>query len=143
MPLVKEWIRVNYEPGQAVLMQNGAPAHTSNRTQAWIRENGIDFWSKEMWPPSSPDANPLDFSFWYELSRVVGKTVPKNRMDLEERIVTNWDQIFERRYVTKTCRAAWNRLQRIVQVSGSYIEGFPAFNPENSGESGSDDNELE
>lgn len=141
MPAVRDWIRRTYQPGQAVFMQNGAPAHTSNRTQAWIQENGIDFWHKEMWPPSSPDANPLDFSFWYELSRTVGNPVPKNQTELETRIADNWTRILEPGYVTRTCQAAWNRLQRIVDASGSYIEGIPVFNPDESGDSGSDDSD--
>ena len=44
--------------------QDNAPFHTSRKTQAWGRANFINFWSKEMWPPASPDLNPLDFNTW-------------------------------------------------------------------------------
>ena len=42
--------------------QDSAPSHTSRKTQAWCRANFPNFWSKEMWPPVSPDLNPLDFN---------------------------------------------------------------------------------
>ena len=42
--------------------QDGAPSHTSKRTQKWCKENFDFFWDKTWWPPSSPDLNPMDFS---------------------------------------------------------------------------------
>ena len=30
----------------------------------WYKENLADFWPKHLWPASSPDLNPLDFSIW-------------------------------------------------------------------------------
>ncbi|QQP52968.1 Putative transposable element [Caligus rogercresseyi] len=44
-----------------VFQQDGAPAHTSKATQAFMYEN-LNFWAKDMWPPQNPDLNPLDFS---------------------------------------------------------------------------------
>ena len=43
-------------------MQDGAPSHTSKRTQAWCMENFENFCDNEMLPLSSPDLNPMDFS---------------------------------------------------------------------------------
>ncbi|KAI6659792.1 hypothetical protein LOD99_10647 [Oopsacas minuta] len=39
-------------------VMDGAPAHTSNATQAWFRSNNPNFIRKEEWPPYSPDLNP-------------------------------------------------------------------------------------
>ena len=44
--------------------QDGAPSHTSKKTQAWCVDHLPRFWSKNMWPPSSPDVNVMDFSIW-------------------------------------------------------------------------------
>ena len=33
-------------------------------TQSWLRAENIEFISKEEWPPSSPDLNPLYYSVW-------------------------------------------------------------------------------
>ena len=59
---VLKWIKKQQWPNGYCFMQDGAPSHTSNKTQAYLRENFDEFWSKEKWPPSSPDANPMDFS---------------------------------------------------------------------------------
>ena len=60
---VLPWLQKTYRNGY-VFTQDGAPAHTAAQTQAWCTENLSSFWSKEMWPPSSPDLNPMDFSIW-------------------------------------------------------------------------------
>ncbi|KAI6650827.1 Transposase [Oopsacas minuta] len=42
--------------------QDSAPAHASKVSQGWFREQNVDFISKDEWPPSSADLNPLDYS---------------------------------------------------------------------------------
>ena len=59
---VVPWIKKQKWDIGYVFQQDGAPAHTSNKTQDWLRDNEIAFWDKKMWPPSSPDANPMDYS---------------------------------------------------------------------------------
>ncbi len=48
------WIKERYGPGQAVFMQNGAPAHTSNVVQKYLKDElgAAGFWDKNTWPPS-------------------------------------------------------------------------------------------
>ena len=43
-------------------MQDSAPVHTSKKTQAYLSENFDEFWSKDKWPPLSPDANSMDYT---------------------------------------------------------------------------------
>ena len=59
---IKPWIDTEKWENGYTWMQDGAPAHTANLTQRWLHDNLEDFWPKEMWPPSSPDLNPMDFS---------------------------------------------------------------------------------
>ncbi|QQP49879.1 Putative transposable element, partial [Caligus rogercresseyi] len=42
--------------------QDGAPTHTTKIVQDWCAANFYHFWSKELWPLSSPDCNPLDLA---------------------------------------------------------------------------------
>ena len=113
------WMLERWGPGNFVLMQNGAPAHTSKATQAYLADQvGVDgFWAKDMWPPSSPD-----FSFWSVLASTVCDRVPKNKDDLVERIKAKWHDILKPDYVVRTCASAWDRLRRVVEAQGSYIE---------------------
>jgi len=41
--------------------QDGAPAQSAKIVQDVLSANVSEFWSKEIWPPSFPDANPLDY----------------------------------------------------------------------------------
>ena len=42
-----------------IFQQNGAPSHTSKKTQKWCQDHFPGFWSKEVWPLSSSDPNGL------------------------------------------------------------------------------------
>ena len=44
--------------------QDGVTSHTARTVQIWCKNNFNSFWSKELWPPSSPDLNPMDFGVW-------------------------------------------------------------------------------
>ena len=59
---VLPWLKANYPEGNYVWQQDGAPAHNSAKCQKFCEENFAHFWDKSMWPPSSPDCNPLDYS---------------------------------------------------------------------------------
>ena len=67
--MVKPWM-VQVAAGKPWLyQQDRAPAHTSKLVQTWCDENLDMFWSKEFWPPSSPDLNPSDSYLWGILER--------------------------------------------------------------------------
>ena len=62
--------------------QDGATSHTAKTVQQWSEANLLDFISKDEWPPSSPDLNPLDFCIWsYMQARLnIRKTTTKKRI---------------------------------------------------------------
>ena len=63
VPALEE-MKKHFKDQPFTFQQDGAPSHTSRKTQDWCQHHFPRFWSKEMWPPSSPDLNPLDFSVW-------------------------------------------------------------------------------
>ncbi|QQP42134.1 Transposable element tcb1 transposase [Caligus rogercresseyi] len=67
--VVKPWMTQIAAGRPYLYQQDGAPAHTSNLVQNWCLENLDMFWSKEFWPPSSPDLNPCDYYLWGVLER--------------------------------------------------------------------------
>ena len=52
---VLPWLNNTHWDHGWIFQQDGAPSHTSNKTQMWCNENLEGFWPKNMWPPSSPD----------------------------------------------------------------------------------------
>jgi hypothetical protein len=62
--VVKPWMD-GVTAGRPYIWQPDAvPANMSQKTQDWCRENLPFFWEKEVWPPSSPDCNPMEYFVW-------------------------------------------------------------------------------
>jgi len=49
--------------------QNGMPVHTD-----YLKNEKIDFIEPDMWPPNSPDLNPVDYAVWGALQQRVPRT---------------------------------------------------------------------
>ena len=45
-------IKEHFKKEDFTIQKDGAPSHTSNKTQYWCKDNFLRFWSKELWPPS-------------------------------------------------------------------------------------------
>ena len=45
-----------------VVVQNVTSSHTANFTQQWCKTHMPGFWDKDMWPTSSPDLSPMNFT---------------------------------------------------------------------------------
>ncbi|KAG1667495.1 RWD domain-containing protein 4 [Nymphon striatum] len=90
LPWVTEAFGDNY-----VFTQDGAPSHTSNVTQQWCKSHFSGFWDKNAWPPSSPDANPMDFAIWSILESDVSRVSYQNVTALKKALVASWERLSE------------------------------------------------
>lgn len=107
-----------------VFQQNGAPAHTSNLVQNWLMAKLVrpaGFWSKELWPPSSPDLNPCDYFLWGVLERRVNITSHPNLTSLKTSIRENLATL-DRDMVAGACKRFRGRLESVIAAGGSYFE---------------------
>ena len=118
---VLPWI--NLLPGnQAVtLQQDRATAHTAKMVQAWCKDNFKFFWSKELWPSSSPDLNPMDFGIWSILERKACAVSHSNVEKLKKKLKESWAKI-ESETIRATCDQVISRLRRVIIEKGGYIE---------------------
>jgi transposase len=120
--VVKPWIKKTYSlGGNYVLQQDGAPCHTSRKTQQWLIDNQIKFWPKEIWPPNSPDLNPLDFSVWAEVARTACRKPHSSIDTLKVSIRTAWRNLTAD-YIRLTCSRFRPRLEAVVAADGGHIE---------------------
>ena len=101
--------------------QDGAPSHTSKKTQAWCADNLPRFWTKNMWPPSSPDLNVMDFSIWSILESEACATVHQSVESLKASLSAAWDGMSQ-----ETVRAAVDsfpkRLRAVRKAKGGHFE---------------------
>ena len=120
-PILKE-LKVNMFENQPFLFQqDGAPAHTANSTQECLRNELPDFISKEEWPPSSPDLNPLDFCVWSILEAKACSKPHRNIESLKASVVKEWANI-PQETLRIAVEAVPKRLNAIIRKKGGYIE---------------------
>ena len=60
------------------LQQNNAPAHRANEMMEFRSRNTPDYIAPWLWPPNSPDLNPVDCELW----GVLQKRVPDSRLTI-------------------------------------------------------------
>ncbi len=119
--VVKPWMDQIAGERTYTFQQDGAPAHTSKRAQEWLQENVPWVWSKEMWPPNSPDLNPLDFFFWSVIEEMSNRTPHSNINSLKRAIERAFDEI-DRGTVKRACASFRGRLERCVANNGDFFE---------------------
>ena len=67
------WARMTYGD-QWWWQQDGASCHTANSTQEFLRRETPFFFDKTVWPPHSPNLNPLDYAIFGKLKGMLSGT---------------------------------------------------------------------
>ena len=80
------------------------------------------FLSKEEWPPSSPDLNPMDFSIWSILQEKACSKPHRNVESLKKSLVKEWANIPQEK-LRISVEAVPLRLKAVIRKKGGYIEG--------------------
>ena len=104
-----------------IFQQDGAPAHTSHLVQNWLSDNVDAFWSKEFWPPNSPDLNSLDYYFWGVVEWQTNKSRHPNVASLQASITPAFANLDKQQY-KKACSRFRQRIEAVIAAEGGYIE---------------------
>ena len=83
-------------------------------------ENLLYFWAKDVWPPSSPDLNPLDFFVCGVAERDTNRS-PHNTKDSLINSIMEVFANFPREAVMNACSRLRPRLEEIVAANGDFI----------------------
>lgn len=112
-------------PGAPVFTQDGARPHTARGTIDFLTANfGENFWRPNLWPPYSPEINPLDNAVWSYME-MCANTKPLNTYDeLRNAIQYAAERILTPEYVRHVTRKEKVRdlLQRIIDADGEQID---------------------
>ena len=112
---------------QAMFMQDGAPAHTSrmamegleNRFPESLISNKSDF----IWPPRSPDINPLDFFLWGYMKEEIHRAQPGSIAEVKQ-LIQNFMTSISEDLLQRVTRQFVSRIRRCIEVHGGVIECF-------------------
>ena len=70
--------------------QDNAPAHRAGDTVEFLSRNTPDFISPLLWPPNSPDLNPVDHEVWDVLQQRVYLSRICDVDHLKQRLIEEW-----------------------------------------------------
>ena len=88
-----------------------SPSLESIKTQDWCKRDFPRFWSKEMWPPASPDLNPMDFSVCFTLKSNVSCVANTSVDVVKTLLLRKWVKILQ-----KTLRASAGNFRKIIKL---------------------------
>jgi hypothetical protein len=104
-----------------IFQQDGAPAHRARETVELLQRVTPDFIPPTLWPPNSPDLNPVDYRIWGIMQEKVYRTKVRDVDDLRERIVKAWEELDQR--IIDCAVGKWRkRLRACVRVAGGQFE---------------------
>ena len=77
-----------------IFQQDGAPAHRARETVELLKEVTPDFIQPNLWPPNSPDHNPVDYAMCEIMQeRIYNKGKIANVEEHRQRIVDEWERL--------------------------------------------------
>lgn len=110
-----------YPNGGWTFQQDSAPSHSANATQEWLNEFSPGFITKDEWPPSSPDLNPLDYSIWGILERKVNAKQHRSLESMQAAIEREWKKL-SKDVICATIDAWPWRLKAVINRGGDRFE---------------------
>lgn len=107
--------------GYFTFQQDNAPAHRAKDTVALLSRETPDFISPELWPPNSPDLNPVDYHIWNILEQRVYRTRIRDINHLKERLIEEWNN-FDHKIIDWAIKQWRPRLRACVRGKGGHFE---------------------
>ncbi|KAJ8728535.1 hypothetical protein PYW07_006231 [Mythimna separata] len=112
---------------QAMWLQNdGCPAHYATAVRAQLDETYPNRWIGRLgpilWPPRSPDLNPLDFLYWGCLKDRVYKQRITTEEELRQRIQSAVSEINESHFARRIRASFIRRCRLCILVGGRQFE---------------------
>lgn len=104
-----------------IFQQDGAPAHRSRQTVAFLNANVPEFIEPANWPPNSPDLNPVDYSVWGALQQLVYRQRIRDMNHLKAELVRCWEQI-NQDLIDRAIDQWLKRISMVIRCKGGHIE---------------------
>ena len=104
-----------------IFQQDNAPAHRAYETIVLLRHENPAFITPSLWPPNSPELNPVDYKVRGVLQDRVYRTRIRDVEHLRERLIEEWSP-FDRRIIDGAVNQWHPRLRACVRAEGGHIE---------------------
>jgi len=104
-----------------VFQQDSTPAHRARKTIELLTMETPEFIPPTLWPPNSPDLNPVDYKVWPVMQEKVYKKPIKDIDELRARILTAWDEM-DQRIIDAAIRQWRTRLRACIKAKVGHFE---------------------
>jgi inhibitor of nuclear factor kappa-B kinase subunit alpha len=104
-----------------IFQQDSAPAHRARETVALLHREVPGFIAPDLWPPNSPDLNPVDYKVWGTMQDRVYQTKLRDIDDLKQRLIDVWDSL-EQSIIDVAIDQWRSRLRACVHARGGHFE---------------------
>jgi hypothetical protein len=112
---VLPWIKTVAGDRPWVWPQDRAPCHVSNRSIKWLKDHCYDLVSKDCWPPSSLELNPLDYFVWGYLETHINRRAHTKKAALIISIKENFASM-DKAIMDKVCVACRGRVEAVREA---------------------------
>jgi len=104
-----------------IFQQDGAPAHRTRETVELLQTEAPAFIPPTLWPPNSPDLNPVDYKIWSVMQEKVYRYQIHDVTELRHRIEEAWDEM-DQRVIDESIDQWRTRLRACVDAQGGQFE---------------------
>jgi inhibitor of nuclear factor kappa-B kinase subunit alpha len=113
---------IKYVAGDTfIFQQDSAPAHRARETLQLLQRETPDFIAPDLWPPNSPDLNPVDYKIWGVMQQRVYETRVHNVDELKQRLIEVWSGL-QQNIVDSAINEWRKRLRACVRAQGRHFE---------------------
>ena len=112
-----------YQP--YVFTQDGARSYTADETVRFLNQQRyLTLLQPNMWPPNSPDLNPVDYCVWSALERNVyrGRRF-ENTIELKAAILQEWEAL-PQAVINNAIDGFRSRVRLVIAENGQHIEKY-------------------
>ncbi|PIC12899.1 hypothetical protein B9Z55_028135 [Caenorhabditis nigoni] len=110
------WATQHFAGRPFILQQDWAPSHVAKSTIAVLDAHFPGYLGKDLWPASSPDLNPMDFSVWGHLESKISGSSYSSVDTLKDALQKAWDDI-EVITVKKRLSGKRERFRNVISLS--------------------------
>ena len=90
--LSQQMLAIKHVAGDtSVFQQDNASSHCVKDTIKLLQQETQDFIGPDLWPPNSPDLNPLDYNVWGVMQQRVYPCRTNSVDELKQRLVEVWN----------------------------------------------------
>jgi len=104
-----------------VFQQDSTPAHQAKVTIELLKKETPAFIDRSLWPPNSPDLNPIDYCVWGILQERVYRDKIADVTELKKKIRREWVAL-DSEIVTNAISQRRRRLRACVHAAGGHFE---------------------